>query len=241
MTLSYSKSTKLSILILFLLLVAFAVLVYMKRASLMPLLSQVRGNQTLALPSPVYRSNLSIEEALKQRRSIRQYKNEAFNLQQVSQLLWAAQGLTSPIGLRTAPSAGGLYPLEIYLVSGNVQNLPAGVYHYLPTQHALVLMMTGDHRKELAAAAHEQNDIQDAAIDLVIAANYQKTHSKYGNRSERFVDMEAGHVAENIYLQSVSLVLGTVSLGVFDETAVKRTLGLPREEVPVYIMPVGKP
>ncbi len=241
MNLSFSKSTQVSILVLFLLLIALAGLIFMKRESLMPLFLHIKGNQVIKLPAPVFRGNISVEEALKQRRSLRQYKNEALNLQQVSQLLWAAQGTTSTTGFRTAPSAGGLYPLEVYVVSGNVQNLPAGVYHYLSAKNSLELISTGDKRKELAAAAHAQNDINEAAFDLLITANYKKTASKYGNRSERFADMEAGHAAQNIYLQTVSLGLGTVSIGVFDEAITKHLLSLPREETPLYIMPVGKP
>ncbi len=240
MNLSRSQSTKISLLILVILLLGFASLAYLKRNSLLPLFLHIKGEQPLALPTPALRSNISIEEALKQRRSIRQYKNEALSLQQVGQVLWAAQGLTTAAGFRTAPSAGGLYPLEIYLVSGKVQNLPDGVYHYLPEKHALELVLSGDQRSEVAKAAHEQHDIQSGAVDLIITGNYKKTSSKYGNRGERFVHMEAGHAAENVYLQTVSLGLGTVSIGVFDELALKKALGIPREEEPLYIMPVGK-
>ncbi len=240
MNFSRYKSTKLGLLILILLVVVFALLI-LKREKVLPLFLHSMGMHATSLPLPLYHSNTSIEEALKQRRSHRQFKNEALNLQQVAQLLWAAQGLTSPVGFRTAPSAGGLYPLELYLISGKVENLPAGIYHYSPQAQALDLLARGDKRQELATAAHTQHEILDAPLSLIITANYAKTNRQYGTRSERFVDMEVGHAAENVYLQTVSLGLGTVAIGVFDETALKRILGLPRGEEPLYIMPVGKP
>lgn len=201
----------------------------------------VKTPATIALPSPIYKSNVSIEEALLKRRSVREYKDEPISLQQVSQLLWAAQGITSTIGLRTAPSAGALYPLEIYLIVGNVIGLAPGVYHYVPTIHMLELMSEGDKRNNLARAALAQNDVQHGSVDIVISAIYQKTTVKYGDRGKRYVYMEAGHAAENIYLQVISLGLGTVTIGAFDNSAVKSVLNLPSKEDPLYIMPVGKP
>jgi SagB-type dehydrogenase family enzyme len=194
----------------------------------------------IALPAPIYKSETSIEEALKWRRSIREFKGESITLQQISQLLWAAQGITSANGFRTAPSAGALYPLEIYLVSGNVTSLPAGVYHYSPVNHALELFIMGDKRRDLCRAAQKQVSVEQGAADIVIAANYKKTTVKYGSRGKRYVDMEAGHVAENVSLQLVSLRLGTVTIGAFDDSAVKSVLNLPHGEEPLYIMPIGK-
>jgi len=240
MNLRPSKSTKISLLILVILLLAFIGLAFLKRESLLPLFLHIKGSQAIKLPTPALRSNTSIEEALKERRSIRQYKAEALSLQQIGQLLWAAQGVTNTAGFRTAPSAGGIYPLEVYLVSGAVQNLPAGVYHYLPGEHSLELVVSGDKRREVMAAAHEQNEANAGAIELIITGNYKKSNSKYGNQGERFVHLEAGHAAENVYLQAVSLGLGTVGVGIFDETALKKSLNIPRDEDPIYIMPVGK-
>jgi len=236
-----SKSTKLSCFILVLLLLVLGGLIVMKRESLMPLFRHaISSHNTIKLPPPVFKSNVSIEEALKQRRSIRTYKNVALTLQQVSQLLWAAQGITAVPGLRTAPSAGGIYPLKIYVVSGNVGNLPAGVYRYLPDEQALEMLSKSDKRQELALAAHEQHDIKEGAIDIVITATYKQTAAKYGSNGEQYVHMEAGHVAQNIYLQCVSLGLGTVSIGSFDDNNIRHVLILPRDEDPLYIMPVGK-
>lgn len=193
-----------------------------------------------SLPAPVYQSNVSVEQALKQRRSIREYQPAALDLQQAAQLLWAAQGITSANGFRTAPSAGMTYPLEIYLVVGNINKLQPGVYHYLPQSHTLELILDGDRRNQLTTAANNQSQIQRAPCDIVITANYKRTTAKYGSRGERYVHMEAGHAAQNIFLQAVSLKLGTVSMGGFTDSAVKMALHLPIEEVPLYIMPVGK-
>lgn len=203
--------------------------------------NKVKNQITITLSVPIYKSQISIEEALQRRRSVREFKNEPITLQQVAQLLWAAQGITSKMGFRTAPSAGALYPLEIYLVSGNVTGLPAGIYHYVPANHVLELLNSGDKRKDLAHAALYQHDIQQGEADIVITADYRKTTAKYGSRGERYVYMEAGHAAENICLQVVSLGLGTVTIGSFDDAAVKSVLNVSTRENPLYIMPIGKP
>ncbi|WP_392538644.1 SagB/ThcOx family dehydrogenase [Legionella sp. 227] len=192
----------------------------------------------IKLPKPAYTSHISIEEALKKRRSVRQYKNEAITLQHVAQLLWASQGVTSNNGLRTAPSAGALYPLEVYLVSGNIEKLPAGIYHYIPAKHLLQKLKEEDVRNQLAKAAWGQKAIQLGAVDIVITAEFSRTINKYGDKGTSFVFMEAGHAAQNIYLQSVSLNLGTVSIGAFDGNQVKTILGI--QEEPLYILPIGK-
>ncbi|MGE3921044.1 MAG: SagB/ThcOx family dehydrogenase [Gammaproteobacteria bacterium] len=195
---------------------------------------------TIELPAPAHDSQTSVEKALTYRRSIRTYKEGALTLQQLSQLLWSAQGITSNTGERTAPSEGALYPLEIYVVTGNVEGLKAGLYHYLPQQHALELKMIGNNRAGLTQAGFKQNSIKDGAIDIVITGVYKRTTEKYGDRGKRFVHMEAGHAAENLYLQAYSLNLGMVSIGGFDESAVKKLLALLEEETPLYIVPIGK-
>lgn len=219
-------------------LLVFSALIYTK---LKPKIMHFSNQQRLIqLPPPTLQSNTSIEAALKQRRSIRTYKNEPLTLKQISQLLWAAQGITAKNGLRTAPSAGGLYPLEIYVVTQDVTDLPSGVYHYLPKQHALVLHFTGDKSTSLASTSPQSDILQQAKAILVITAIYKRTTAKYGDRGTRYVDMEAGHVAENISLQAVSLGLGTVTMGAFQDEVLKTTLHLPQQEVPLYIMPLGK-
>ena len=194
----------------------------------------------LALPEPRYDSSVSVEEALLDRRSIRAYKDEPLSLAEVSQLLWAAQGITNRRGYRTAPSAGALYPLEIYLVVGNVTGIAPGVYKYSPQDNALSQIGADDAREALAAASLGQTCVREGAIDLVFAAVFERTTGKYGYRGHQYVHMEAGHAAQNVCLQAVALGLGTVVVGAFDDDAVSAALKLPGEERPLYVMPVGR-
>lgn len=193
------------------------------------------------LPKPTHSSRNSVETTLQQRRSIREYIKAPLTLSEVSQLLWAAQGITSPNGYRTAPSAGALYPLEVYLVVGHVTELPAGVYKYRPQTHQLVDIAKGDLRFKLASAALGQSPVKDGAIVLVLAAVYERTAAKYGRRGTQYVHMEVGHVAQNVYLQAVSLELGTVFIGAFYDDRVRDLLKMPDAENPLGIMPIGRP
>jgi len=192
------------------------------------------------LPEPRLKSEVSLEETLFQRRSVREYANLPLTLEDVSQLLWAAQGITTQWGGRTAPSAGALYPLEVYLVVGNVENLAPGVYKYKPERHELVKVRDDDVREELAKAALGQIWVKEGAIDIVIAAVYERTTKKYGDRGVRYVHMEAGHAAQNIYLQADALNLGMVTVGAFYDDRVKDILGMPSNENPLYVIPVGR-
>ncbi|HUU50347.1 MAG TPA: SagB/ThcOx family dehydrogenase [Nitrospinota bacterium] len=194
----------------------------------------------IKLPEPKYDSKTSVEKALLKRRSVRSYKNEPVTLAETSQLLWAAQGITNPEGFRTAPSAGALYPLEVYLIAGNVDSLNAGIYKYKNHRHALIRVREGDKRKGLSMAAFAQRAVRDAALDIVISAVYERTTVKYRKRGIRYVHMEAGHAAQNIFLQAVSLNLGTVTIGAFWDGQVKRVVNMPDEEHPLYIIPVGR-
>ncbi len=201
------------------------------------------GNEagdTIILPEPCDSGEISVEEALLERRSIRNYKNEAMTLTEVSQLLWAAQGITHPGGYRTAPSAGALYPLEVYVVAGNVDGLRPGIYKYRPQGHELEKVAEGDVRADLCAAALDQECIEDGAAVLVFAAVYERTTRKYGERGEQYVHMEVGHAAQNVHLQAVSLGLGTVVVGAFDDDGVERLLQMQDDERALYIMPVGR-
>jgi SagB-type dehydrogenase family enzyme len=174
------------------------------------------------------------------RRSIRSYSKESLTVSEISQLLWATQGITSEDGKRTAPSAGALYPLEVYLVAGNVTELEPGVYKYQPTDHTLVEVLVGDLRQELSEVAGSKQSVGNAAAVMVIAAVYQRTQQKYRKRGVRYVDMEAGHAAQNAWLQVQSLRLGAVTVGGFDEKRVASVLGMETEEEPVYLIPVGR-
>ncbi len=198
-------------------------------------------NSTITLPEPAKDSQTSIEEALIQRRSIRDYQDEPLSLAEVSQLLWAAQGITSDWGGRTAPSAGALYPLEVCLVVRKVEDISPGVYRYIPEGHKLERIVEGDISSQLARAAISQNFIKEAPVNLVFSGIYSRTTKKYGQRGIRYVYLEAGHAAQNVYLQVASLGLGAVVVGAFDDEEIKQILNLADDEAPLYIMPIGKP
>ena len=195
---------------------------------------------TIKLPEPRYQSGVSIEQSLLQRRSIRSYSNEPLTLHEVAQLLWAAQGITGSGYFRTAPSAGALYPLEVYVVCGNVQGLTSGIYRYKPDEHELVRIVDGDGRAALAEAALGQSWIKDGAIVFVFTAVYKRTTGKYGERGIRYVHIEAGHAAQNLCLQATALDLGAVTVGAFYDEEVAKLLNLPDGEQPLYIIPVGR-
>ncbi|HHS12377.1 MAG TPA: SagB/ThcOx family dehydrogenase [bacterium] len=194
----------------------------------------------ITLPSPSHSSRISVEAALQQRRSLREYSSVPVTLAELSQLLWAAQGITSRHGYRAAPSAGALFPLEVYLVAGHVIDLPAGVYRYRPHAHTLAPVAKGDLRSKLSSAALGQSSIRDGAAVLVLTAVYERTTAKYGSRGVQYVHMEVGHAAQNVYLQAVSLELGTVFIGAFYDDRVKDLLKLPDSENPLGIMPLGR-
>ena len=196
--------------------------------------------KTIKLPEPRYESEISVEEALLARRSVRNYKNEPLTLKEVSQLLWAAQGITNEKGSRSAPSAGALYPLEVYVVAQNVDSLSGGIYKYKPQGHELTKVVEGDKRMGLYNAALDQSAVKDAAVVVVFSAVYERTAEKYGERGERYVHLETGHAAQNVYLQAISLGLGTVVIGAFNDNEVKKIMNMQDDEQPLYIMPVGR-
>jgi len=194
----------------------------------------------ISLPEPRYDSDVSIEQSLLNRRSIRSYTGEPLTLQEVSQLLWASQGITDPRGLRTAPSAGALYPLELYLVAGDVEDLTSGVYRYEPDGHQLVKTMDGDRRAGLASAALRQGCVKEGAVAFVFTGVYERTTGKYGDRGIRYVHMEVGHAAQNLCLQATAMGLGAVTVGAFHDEQVTKLLNLPGDEQPLYIIPIGR-
>jgi SagB-type dehydrogenase family enzyme len=194
----------------------------------------------MKLPEPRYDSKVSLEESLLQRRSIRSYTGQPLTLQEVSQLLWAAQGITDPGGLRTAPSAGALYPLELYVVVGDVQDLAPGIYHYEPDGHQLVKIIDGEKRAELASAALGQSCVKEGAVVFVFTGVYERTTDKYGDRGIRYVHIEVGHAAQNLCLQATAMDLGAVTVGAFSDEQITRLLNLSEKEQPLYIIPVGR-
>ena len=203
-------------------------------------LSANENPEAIKLPAPEYASKLSIEEALLKRRSVRDYKDQPLELAEVSQLLWAAQGITDQRGLRTAPSAGALYPLEVYLVAGNVSGLSAGAYRYVPDGHSLVKVADGDRREELCQAALGQASVKKGAAVIVFTAIYERTTGKYGDRGIKYAHIEVGCASQNVYLQAVSLDIGTVFVGAFHDSRVRELLNLENNEHPHCIMPLGK-
>lgn len=197
-------------------------------------------NVTVKMPQPQYDSRSSVESAMLKRRSVRSYTDEPLTLSIISQLLWAAQGITHPRGFRTAPSAGALYPLEIYIVAAKVANLAAGIYKYKPRSHELLKIVKGDKRAELYQVALRQRSIKDAPVIMVFCAVYERTTGKYRKRGIRYVLIEVGHSSQNVCLQAVSLDLGTVTIGAFKDKKVSKVIGCEENEHPLYIMPIGR-
>jgi SagB-type dehydrogenase family enzyme len=205
-------------------------------------LPQISAMKTIRLPAPNAKGATSLEETLLKRRSVRAYSQEPLTIEEVSQLLWAAQGITEGTqGLRTAPSAGALYPLEIYVIAGSISGLAKGIYKYRPQEHGLVKVADSDARRELSRAALEQESVRDAPAVLVFSAVIERTAIKYRTRAARYVYMEAGHAAQNVFLQAAALNLGTVTVGAFYDEDVKKVIGMDARESALYIMPVGRP
>lgn len=186
----------------------------------------------ISLPAPRTTGPVSVEQALAKRRSVRSYSDKQLTLEQIGQLAWAAQGITEPTrGLRTAPSAMAVYPLTIYLVKSD------GVFRYIPQGHQLQQITAADKRAEISGQA----SVRQAPLDMVIVGNMEKMRARSGPNAERFVYLEAGHVAQNIHLQAVALGLASLSVGGFDPPAATKALNLPADETVLYVIPVGYP
>jgi SagB-type dehydrogenase family enzyme len=188
------------------------------------------------LPDPQSEGPVSLEYALRHRRSIRVFADRALTEDEISQLLWAAQGITDPRGFRTAPSAGAMYPLELYLLTAE------GLFHYLPREHALQRLSETDLRRPLYEAALQQEFILEAPATIVFTAVQSRTEARYGaSRSPRYIHMEVGHAAQNLLLQAAALGLGAVPVGAFNDDRVQAVIGLPADHEPLYLVPVGHP
>ena len=192
------------------------------------------------LPAPRH-GTVSLDSALRARRSVREFAVAPLPIAELGQLLWASQGSTRDGEGRTVPSAGALYPIEVYVAVGRVHRLEPGVYRYDPRGHTLALVRSGDHRRGLATAALRQDWMEQAPAIVVITALYARTTVKYGERGRRYVHMEVGHAAQNVYLEATALGLGTTLVGAFDDARVARLLGLPANAEPLGLMPVGRP
>lgn len=206
-------------------------------------------DERILLPLPRKVSQLTVEEVILLRRSIREYTSEPVNLSDLAMILWAAYGITEPKwGLRASPSAGATYPLEIYVVIGergakySEGFLDKGVYKYEPHGHTLLLIKRGDYRRGLMDAALGQKWVGEAPLNIVICAVFERTTQVYGERGRaRYVPMEAGHAGQNIYLIATALNYGAVVVGAFNDDLVTKTIGSKPEEKPLYIIPIGVP
>ncbi len=195
------------------------------------------------LPPPTPQGKTAVEEAISKRRSVRRFRAQSLSLPQLSQILWAAQGITVSSGRRAAPSAGATYPLEIFVAVAEhgIENLYAGIYHYQVDGHSLSLHLKGDLRQKLAEAALGQSFVANCPVDIIICALYPRTAYRYGRRAERYVHMEVGHVGQNVSLQAVALGLATVMVGAFEDEEVRKILKVEEQIKPLYIIPVGNP
>ena len=202
----------------------------------------VRRDRQMNLPKPRLNGDVSVEQAIKHRRTIRSYLSKPLTLEQFSQIFWAAQGITEDRGYkRSAPSGGALYPMDIYAIAGDngVEGLKAGIYHYDPHKHSAVLITEGDLREDVARTALSQMWMADAPLNLVITAEYRRITNKYGTRGERYAMIEAGHIGQNIFLQAEALGLRAGIVGAFHDKDVIRVMKITGSHAPLLILPVG--
>ncbi len=193
-----------------------------------------QGDEMIKLPAVKY-TNVSVEDCLGKRRSVRSFKDKDLTLQEISNILWAAQGITDEQNeLRSAPSAGATYPLEIFVAKKD------GLFRYVPLTHGLKKENSKDLRNDIVKSALNQTFIAEAGIVVIITAIFDRTTLRYGDRGFRYVYNEVGHCAQNIHLEAVALGLGSVPIGAFDDEKLKKVLGLDEEE-PLYVIPVGYP
>lgn len=206
-----------------------------------PVLREKPVTPLLQLPAAKTTGTVALEEAIARRRSLRQFASDSLSLSEVSQLLWSAQGVTEPAkGFRAAPSAGALYPLELFLLASNVASLTPGIYLYHPHPHALQLIVAGDQIPQLSQAAWPQKFVANAPAVIAIVGVISITAGRYGARAEKYVYLEAGHAGQNIYLQATALGLSTVAVGAFHPDMAAESLNLLDSETPLYLFPVGK-
>jgi SagB-type dehydrogenase family enzyme len=197
----------------------------------------------ITLPEPVIDGKMSVEQALHLRRSVRSYADIELTIEQVSQLLWATYGVTKRshnVLYKTAPSAGATYPLEIYLFVGKVKDIGAGLYRYLPETHSLKLESKGDVRQQLAKACLEQRMIEQAPVTIIFSVVAERISRRYGDRGkDRYICMDIGHAAQNLYLQATAMGLATCAVGAFRDEELHEVISVPAEEQILYLMPVG--
>lgn len=209
--------------------------------------SVVAAENEIKLPKPSFSGKTSLEAAMVAKKSVRNFTGKALTLEEASQLLWAANGnvpadAVSGATAKVIPSAGGLYPLEVFLVAGNdtVKGVPAGTYLYNPGNNSLALVAPGDNRTQIAHACLSQMWVARAPALIVISAVIPRSTSKYGTRGYQYVFMEAGSSNQNVYLQAEALGLHVGTVGAFNDAQVCSVLKLPKDMTPLLVMPVGK-
>lgn len=200
--------------------------------------------EEIHLPPPSYEGKVTVEQALKARRTHRSFKVRPLSLKQLSQILWGAYGVTSTVSgcnMKTAPSAGALYPIDIYAVvgKGGVATLAPGVYHYSPERHSLTCTKGGDQRAALAQHALHQMWMAEAPVVIVITGDYVRCTGKYGRRGVTYTHIEAGHVGQNVFLQAEATGLKAGIVGAFENDRIIKALGISATHDPLSIMPVG--
>jgi SagB-type dehydrogenase family enzyme len=194
------------------------------------------GARTIQLPAPTISGTVNLEEAIGKRRSVRQFADKPINFVQMGQLAWAGQGVTDKeSNLRAAPSAGALYPIDLYFVTYD------GTFVYHPENHSLVQTQQGDNRKKLSAAADNQQAVAEASCDIVIAGSVKKLSAKYGSKASRFMLLEAGHISENILLEAAAMGLASLPVGDFEIKNVARACELTSDQEPLLIVSIGFP
>jgi SagB-type dehydrogenase family enzyme len=203
-------------------------------------------SETVTLPKASTRGSLSVEQAIFQRRSKREFLDKPLTLAQISQLSWSIQGVTDPAtGHRTAPSAREAYPLELYLIVFNVSGLKPGFYHYSPANHQLQPISYDLKREDLLAAANNQDPVKNAQAVFVLTGIATRTQAKMPDSPKSAVlstmSLEAGHAAQNFYLELESLRLGGVVVAGYDGAKLSKLLGFPGSQVPLYLLPFGWP
>jgi len=231
------RSRNLLILIIFILVLVGFIYLWLNQDELFKKEKNFMSEKMVNLSEPKKSSAVSLEEAIDSRQSVREYSNKKISLEELSQILWAANGINKR-GKRTAPSAGALYPIELYVVGG-FGNYESGIYHYLVQEHSLERIKKGEFLAELSEIGLGQKWIKEAPLAIIVSGVIGRTKEKYGARAEQYVALEAGHVGQNIYLQSTALNLGTVSVGAFNEERISEFLGFEEDQKAYYIFPVG--
>jgi SagB-type dehydrogenase family enzyme len=203
------------------------------------------GSRRIDLPRPEPGRNISLDEVLRRRTSVRDYSDEPISLAHLSYLLWASTGIQRiEMGyeFRTAPSAGALYPIDTYVVANNVLDLEQGLYHYAIRAHGLEELRLGDLRLDTAKAALGQGICYDAAAVLVWTAVFERSKWKYEQRGYRYIFMDAGHIAQNLYLAATSQALGVCTVGALFDDELNALLGVDGvQESAIYMAAIGRP